>query len=126
MKEKTLVKADIKHNRMYLKFSGSYSIEETIPVINMINHEVVKLKPGFGVINDLRELKYVNLKAALRIKKGTTILQQQGARHLIRVVGGSKMAVKVFAKFSNIISKMKISYVPTIEKAEEILAEHNL
>lgn len=126
MKEKTLIKADVKHNRMYLKFTGSYSIEETIPVINMINHEVVKLQPGFGVINDLRELKYVNLKAALRIKKGTTILQHHGARHLVRVVGGSRMAVKIFAKFSNIVSKMKISYVPTIEKAEEILTEHEL
>ena len=57
MEEKTTIRADVAKNRMYIRLTGSYTVDDTIPVINRINCEVVKLKPGFGVINDIRELK---------------------------------------------------------------------
>ena len=126
MEEKSTIKADVKKNRLYIKLTGSYTAEDTIPIINRINHEVVKLKPGFGVINDIRELQKVDIKAALRIKKGTKIVKEKGAKHIIRVVGSSKFALRIFAKFANLIDNLKISYVPTIEKAEELLTKQKL
>lgn len=126
MEDKSIIKADVKKNRLYLKLSGSYTIEDAIPIINRINHEVVKLKPGFGVISDIIELGSVDIKAAFSIKKGTGIIIDNGAKHLVRVVGNSKMALKLFAKFANLTSRVKISYVPTMEKAEELLNEENL
>jgi hypothetical protein len=126
MEEKTTIRADVAKNRMYIRLTGSYTVDDTIPVINRINCEVVKLKPGFGVINDIRELKKVDIKAALKIKKGTEIIQEKGEKHIIRVVGNSKFALRIFAKFANLVKNVQVNYVPTLEKAEELLEEHNL
>ena len=62
----------------------------------------------------------------MRIKKGTKIVKEKGAKHIIRVVGSSKFALRIFAKFANLIDNLKISYVPTIEKAEELLTKQKL
>jgi ethanolamine utilization protein EutP (predicted NTPase) len=125
--EKIKVLANTEKNRLYIALSGSFDIEDTVPVINRINHEVAKLRPGFGVINDIRFLNHVDIAAAKRIKKGTTILKEHGAKHLVRVVGGSTLSIKIFAKFANLTKRgLKISYVPTPEEAEKILNDLNL
>lgn len=117
------IEADTSLNRLNMRLSGSFSEEETIPIINRINAEVSKLKPGFDIINDIRDLKKVNIKAALRIKKGTKILEEKGGKRLIRVVGSSKLAIQIFAKFASFKkSSMKVHYVPSIEEAHKILS----
>ncbi len=118
------ITADKILNRLNMKLSGTFSIEDTLPIINRINAEIVKLQEGFDVINDVRELKFVDTKTAKEIKKGTTILQDKGAKRLIRVIGSSKLALMTLAKFSNFSnSKMKIYYAPTLEDAYKILEE---
>jgi anti-anti-sigma regulatory factor len=116
--------ADKALNRLNIQLSGTFSIEDALPLINRINAEVVKLREGFDVINDVRELKFVDSKAAKEIKKGTAIMQSKGAKIIIRVVGSSKFALVTFAKFSNFNnSNMKIYYAPTLEDAYKILEE---
>lgn len=118
------ITADKILNRLNMKLSGTFSIEDTLPIINRINAEIVKLQEGFDIINDVRELKFVDTKTAKEIKKGTTILQDKGAKRLIRVIGSSKLALMTLAKFSNFSnSKMKIYYAPTLEDAYKILEE---
>jgi hypothetical protein len=109
-------------NRFNLTLSGSFDIKDAIDTISEIKRKVIELKPGFDVVNDIRFLKVVNMAAALKIRAGTKILEEHGAKRIIRVVGGSQIAVKVFAKFSSLFgSKVEVHYVPTIEEANKIL-----
>jgi len=109
-------------NRFTLTLSGSFDLEDALHTIREIEHEVTGMKPGFDVITDLRFLKRLNMQAAMKIKKGTKILEKRGAKRVVRIVGGSQLAVKVFGKFSSLFgSKTEVYYVPTLEDAEKIL-----
>ena len=112
------------NNRFTLTLSGSFDINDAIETIREIKREVIKMSPGFDVITDIRFLKNVKLPAALKIKNGTKILEDYGAKRVVRIVGGSQLAVKVFAKFSSLFgSKCEVYYVPTLEEAEKILSK---
>jgi hypothetical protein len=121
------VSANNLENRLYMTLSGSIDLNDALETIRQIRLEVAKLEPGFDVINDIRFLKIANLQAALKIKQGSKIIENAGAKRVIRVVGSSTFAVKVFAKFSSLIgSKTKVHYVPTMEEAMEIVGAGEL
>ncbi len=118
----TRISIDPIKNRLTLTLSGKFDISEAIETINLISREVNKMKPNFDVVTDLRFFKTVSLSAAKKIKEGTHLLQQYGMKRVVRVVGGSQLAVKVLARYSSLFdSNIEVYYVPTLEKADEIL-----
>lgn len=118
------VVAEKNKNLLNMRLAGSFILEDTSPIIDKIHTEVVKLKPGFDVINDVRDLNKLDTKTANEIKKGTKILEERGAKRLIRIVGSSKFVVQIFTKFSNFSkSKMKVYYVKTLDEALKIIQE---
>ena len=110
-----------KLNRLTMTLSGKFDISDARTIVKILSHRVNDLEPGFEVINDIRFVKIASIPAALMIKKGTAVLEEHGARVIIRVVGGSSFSLKLFAKFSRYTSKTKIYFVPTLEDAEEKL-----
>ncbi len=109
-------------NRLTITLSGTFDVTDALSALIELKHEVTKMQTAFDVITDLRFLKGANIQAALKIKQGTKLLENHGAKRIVRVVGGSQLAVKVFAKFATLFgSTTKVYYVPTIEEAEKIL-----
>lgn len=117
------IKVNPHENRLYLFFSGYIDVDESKRVIRDLENRAKELKPGFDIINDLRYLKKTSLPAALNVKHGVKLLRKYGSNRAVRVVGGSKFAIFLFAKYSEFTTKGKVFYVPTMDKALEILNE---
>lgn len=109
-------------NRLYVVLSGNFDTEDAKMILVELERRLQDLEPGFDVINDIRHVKFANVSTALQIKKGTGLVEKYGARHIVRVVGKSKYALLLFAKFSNFTKKSKIYHVPTMQDAEAKLA----
>lgn len=106
-----------------MMISGDVQLAESKRVVAELRNRAKELQPGFDVINDLRYLKISSLSAALQIKNGVKVLAEHGSNRTIRVVGGSKFAIFIFAKYSELTAKGKVFYVPTVEDAEKILRQ---
>ena len=108
-------------NRLYIVLSGRFDMQDTAGILQDLIARAKELEPGFDVINDIRQVKFANTATSNEIKKGTAALEKAGARAIVRVVGKSKYALLLFAKFAQLStksSKTKIFHVPSMEAAE--------
>lgn len=113
-------------NCFNLTLSGPYGVKEALSTIEMIKDKVIDMRPGFTVINDSRSLGRVDISAAIKIHIGTKILEKHGAKRIIRVVGKSQSAAKVFGKFSSLFgSRVEVYYVETLKEANDIINSDN-
>ena len=115
------VKVDTAQNILYISISGLLSFDEAEKIKEQIQSKVSLLSPGFNVINDLSKYIRGDETAAPILKEIMLNLIKMEVNHIIRVVGHSKVALIQFANNSPSIEQYKISYVPSLGEAEELL-----
>ena len=81
------IRADIRKNRLYLRLCGFMSTDEAKQVYDTIMKEIQKLRPGFAVINDIRELKPTFQGATEHMRRAQEESFKRGQGRVIRVVG---------------------------------------
>ena len=86
------VTSDILKNRLYIQLSEYMPDESVVKAANQIINHAKKLKPGFGVINDISTFKPGTPKAAEEIKRVQLFLKNNGVGHVVRIIGKSVIA----------------------------------
>lgn len=112
---------DIKKNRLYITITGHLSKEQLERFYTDVRFGVADLKPGFDVVNDLRDCTLAALSGMSTFKKITNYLIINRVSRVVRVVDNSKV---VFKQILNIGSRMqgyKAVYVETLEDADREL-----
>ena len=118
------IKADPKTNLLHIKLSGSIRVPEAEMIYEVIIHQTDKLTPGFIVIDDLSEFKFGDPRAGMVLQKVLKYFMQKGVSHVIRIVGASRTAILLFARFSQLFQgKIPLSYVPVMNDAFDKIAE---
>lgn len=117
------VRADRDNNRLIIVLAGFVNTSDAEKVVDGIVVESSKLKPGFDVITDLTKYSLGNLKATKSLHHAMEFLKTRGVRHVVRVVGRSKMALMQFARATLGFRGYKPIYVTSMELAEKKLGE---
>lgn len=116
------VRVDSVKNILYISISGLLSVEDAKKIEEQIHSKVTLLSPGFNVINDLSKYIHGDEAAAPILKEIMFHLIKLEVNHIIRVVGQSKIGLIQFANNSPSIDQYKISYVPSLSEAEQLLS----
>ena len=116
------IKANIPKNRLYIRIKGFMTEEEAEIIGNRALEETKKLKPGFDVINDIRELKpatptAAKIYAARAAESGKTY----GVRHVIRVVGDRMTTHLQLDRLLKETVGIQGETAKTVEEAERML-----
>jgi len=118
----TRIDIDKKNNCFHIVLSGSFDVNDARSTLKEVQFKVEEIQPEFDVITDIRFLKFADMGATRLIKQGTDVLINHGAKRIIRVVGGSSFALKLFARFSKVQNKnVELYYVGTLEEAQEMV-----
>ena len=117
------LKIDTNKNRLSLSLIGTISLEEAKKIRQTIESSLVQLSPGFNVVNDISKMIHADDAAGIVLKEIIILLVQHGVKKVVRIVGPSKTALLQFANNSLQLEQYKISYVPSIEEAENLLNE---
>ena len=116
-----VVKANIKKNRLFLKFSGTVSKKELDKIYTDIRFAVADLLPGFSVINDLSECTLCHLSGIASYKKISNYLIKSGAKNVVRIINKDSLVLKQFLQFAARFAEYIPVYVSTLEEAEALL-----
>ena len=117
------LKIDTNKNRLSLSLIGTISLEEAKKIRQTIESSLVQLSPGFNVVNDISKMIHADDASGIVLKEIIILLVQHGVKKVVRIVGPSKTALLQFANNSLQLEQYKISYVPSIEEAENLLNE---
>lgn len=115
------IKTDIPKNRLYVSMTGILTLEDAMQAQKIIHSQISSLKPGFDVINDLSKFIRGDDTAGKVLKEIIVMLVQNDVNRVVRVVGTSKTGLLQFANNTLQLKQYNISYVPTLEEAEDIL-----
>src|SRR5262249_60773313 len=80
-------RADLVRNRLYMRLTGFMSEADARRAADAVIAEMEKLRPGFAIINDIRELKPVAPAASDQLKRTQEAAVRLGYSRAIRVVG---------------------------------------
>src|SRR5215813_4424083 len=81
------IRADTVRNRLYSRLAGFMTDDDAVRVADTIILEIQKLRPGFAVINDIRELKPASPTASEHMRRAQKASVEHGSGRVIRVVG---------------------------------------
>ncbi|OFX68924.1 MAG: hypothetical protein A2X12_05280 [Bacteroidetes bacterium GWE2_29_8] len=110
-------------NILYIYLDGYFRSEEIKKVVEQINIDLIKLKPGFDIINDIRKFKPGKPEDALNIKKVQEFLKSKGANRVVRIVEkntGLNVGALQFKRLSAELGYDAVE-VESLEEAEEYL-----
>jgi hypothetical protein len=115
------IRADVPRNRLYLRMSGFMTDEEAERVADTIITEVQKLRPGFAVINDIRELKPTSPTATEHMRRAQEASSKHGHGRVIRVVGDQVVTQMQWNRTLKAVSGAGAEVAATVEEAERML-----
>ncbi|MDD2464099.1 MAG: PilZ domain-containing protein [Desulfobulbus sp.] len=115
------VKADILENRLYLKLSGKATAEEFDKLYTDVRFLVADLSPGFGVISDLADYDFNNIKEK-SYKKISNYLLTNGLGEVVQVIKGDSLLYDQAQKFSLKELGLRPIFAKTSKEAEEKLS----
>lgn len=115
------VKKDIQKNRLYITLAGILSFEDAKRAKELIEIEVNELKPDFDLVNDISKFIRGDDNAGIILKEIMVLLIQKKVNRIVRIVGASKAGLIQFANNSLPIDSYRLSYLPTMEEAENFL-----
>ncbi len=82
--------ADKKENRLYLKLSGYFKLEQVLKANVIVKTEVKKLGFGFDVINDVSECYPIGLNASNVVQDTMQFIMDNGCSWIARVIANAE------------------------------------
>jgi len=117
------IRANPVTNRLYLKLAGMMSEAEAKNVADTIIREIVKLKPGWAVINDISELKPADDKATAHLRRAQEASAKAGCVRVVRVVGKQAITNLQWNRMLSDAQGMRADTAATVADAERLLDE---
>jgi len=110
-------------NRIYITLAGFVSEAEAETIKKSLSAEVNNLAPLFDVITDISNFRLGLEQSSDVLKEIIKLFIGLKVGRVIRVVGSSQAGMLQFATYTGNDPHYKVSYVPTIEDAENLLEE---
>ncbi len=117
------VRIDEEKNRIVVTLAGILTTSEAVACKEIIEKEVVKLSPGFDVIDDISNFRLGQEKAGPVLKEIINYLANHNVHKIVRVVGSSQTGLIQFAKLTGESKSYNLNYVPTLKDAESLLGK---
>ena len=114
------VKAQVAKNRMLIRMAGHVTEFDCQEMFRLFMAEIQRLKPGFDLINDVREL--TNLPPFPRdvAEVVGAELRERGVRRVVRVVGRQAAVTVALEKTSKVLGhSAALAY--SMDEAEAVL-----
>jgi hypothetical protein len=108
-------------NRLYLSAHGSMSDDDAKEVADRIIQEIQKLRPGFAIINDIRDLKPASPTATEHLRRAQEASVKRGAGRVIRVVGEQVITQMQWNRTLKSAQHGGAETAATVEEAERML-----
>jgi hypothetical protein len=115
------IRADVLKNRLYISIKGFMSGEDAVIISDKAAAEQRKLKPGFDVINDIRDLKPATPKASQLYSRQLDVAKEIGVGRVVRVVGDQVITKMQLAKALKNAVGVVAETAASVEEAEKIL-----
>ncbi|MCP4342886.1 MAG: PilZ domain-containing protein [Desulfobulbaceae bacterium] len=116
--------ANIAKNRLYITIvAGKLTKENLDKLYTDIRFCVADLTPGFDVINDISGCTLAALSGIPTFKKITNFLITSRVGKIIRVIDERKTVVRQVINFASKVQGYSVTYVNSLEAAENKLAE---
>ena len=116
------VRADIAKNRLYITLNGFFTDQEVRTAADRVIQEAGRLRPGFGVINDICSFKPATANGAEELKRAQLGLKQRGVGRVIRIVGAAAVASMQLARQSK-EAGYSADTAATVKDAEAMLSK---
>lgn len=121
MESKTEIRADTAKNQLYMVLCGIYGAEEMKQVADKGITESRKLKPGFDVINNIREFKPTTSVWSGKLKRLQVFLNGRGVNRVVRILGDSTIQQSQLARSAKEIGAYTADTAASPEEAERLL-----
>jgi hypothetical protein len=115
------IRGDAFRNRLYLRMAGFMTDDDAVRVADTIIAEVQKLKPGFAVINDIRDLKPTSQTATDQMRRAQDASAKLGNGRVIRVVGDQVVTQIQWNRTLKAVRGTPAETASTVEEAERML-----
>jgi hypothetical protein len=115
------VLTDEKKNRMVVTFAGILTGNEAYACKETIKKEVIKLTPGFDVIDDISNFHLGQDSAGPALKEILGYFSSHNVNMIVQVVGSSETGLIQFVRLTGAADSRNLKYVPTFKDAESIL-----
>ena len=117
------IHADGPRNRLYLRMAGFMTDNDAVRVADTIIAQIQKLKPGFAVINDIRDLKPTSQTATDHMRRAQEASVKHGSGRVIRVVGDQVVTQIQWNRTLKAARGSGAETASTVEEAERMLEE---
>ena len=115
------IRASVAKNRLYISIKGFMSEEDAEIIANKAIEETRKLKSGFGVINDIRDLKPATPRAAQIYARQLEVAKEIGIGRVVRVVGDQMITKLQLSRTLKDTLGIVAETAKTLEEAERML-----
>nr|WP_320012627.1 PilZ domain-containing protein [uncultured Desulfobulbus sp.] len=117
----TTARADAVSNRLHLTISGKIDIQALELLFVEVQKAVAQLQPGFEVVNDISQCKFIYVNSLPIYKKIIDFLLTQKTGEIIRIVQSDNISCKQIMSFSDQIHCYQPLYASSSHEAEELL-----
>jgi hypothetical protein len=115
------IRADVMKNRLYISIKGFMTEEDAVTISDKASAEMRKLRPGFDVINDIRELKPASPKASKFYARQLDVAKEVGIGRVVRVVGDQVITKMQLTKALKDTVGVVALTAASVEEAESLL-----
>ena len=115
------IRADVARNRLYLRMQGFMSDDDARKVADTIVATLPRLRPGFDVLNDIRELKPTSQKGAEQMQRAQEASARYGVGRVIRIVGKQAVTQMQWNRTLKAAQGSWAETAATLEEAERML-----
>ncbi len=117
------IHAKLATNRLYLRMNGIMSDDDAQKVADRVIQEIQKLKPGFTIINDIRDLKPTTPTATEHLRRAQEASVKRGSGRVIRVVGDQAITQMQWNRTLKTTQRGGAETATTVEEAERMLEQ---
>jgi hypothetical protein len=115
------IRADAPRNRLYMRLVGFMTEADAVRVADALIAEYAKLRPGFVIINDIRDLKPTTQEASTQMRRAQEAAIKHGYGRAIRVIGDQVVTHMQWSRTLKAAHGVEAETAATMEEAERIL-----
>jgi hypothetical protein len=115
------IRADLVRNRLYMCLTGFMTEADAAQMAEATIAEMRKLRPGFVIINDVRELKPASQAASDEMRRAQEAAVKLGFSRAIRVIGDQVITHMQWSRTLKAAHGHDAETAATMEEAERML-----
>jgi hypothetical protein len=115
------IRADVPRNRLYMRLTGFMTEADARRVADTLIAEYEKLRPGFVIINDIRDLKPTTPAASEQMRRAQEAAVKHGFSRAIRVIGDQVITHMQWSRTLKAAHGRDAETAATMEEAERLL-----